>query len=65
MGSLGTQETGLRSVVQPGVARTVLARRGEDVLPLALSFYGGVASELLWFRGLGVRVQGLGAGLEK
>ena len=54
MGSLGTQETGLRSVVQPGVARTVLARRGEDVLPLALSFYGGVATLIIrlgfwWF----------------
>ena len=41
---LGPMETGLRSVVQPGVPRSVLARRGEDVLPLALSFYGGPAA---------------------
>ncbi|CAJ1333582.1 unnamed protein product [Effrenium voratum] len=37
-------EIGLRSVVKPGVVRTVQADRQEDVLRLALSFYAGVGS---------------------
>ncbi|CAK9094216.1 E3 ubiquitin-protein ligase, partial [Durusdinium trenchii] len=34
-------ETGLLSRVQPGVVRSVHARAKEDVLRMALSFYGG------------------------
>ncbi|CAE7349564.1 RNF213 [Symbiodinium sp. CCMP2592] len=46
-------EAGLRSIVKPGVPRSAMAKRGEEVLPLALSFYGGsgflpLASQVLF-----------------